>query len=126
MKRGWFGAALLLILLALGIGSSSLMGNLHRPLADSLERSSEYALEGNWATAQETALQAEETWKKLWHFSAALSDHEPMEQIDSLFAQLEVYRTDGDTIGFAAACASLSRQIEAIADAHELRWWNLM
>ena len=126
MKRGWFGAALLLILLGLGVGSSSLMEVLHRPLADALDMASEWALEENWEGAAETARQAEASWRKLWHFSAILSDHEPMEEIDALFGQLEIYRAEGDSLSFAAACASLSRQVEAIADAHGLSWWNLL
>lgn len=126
MKRGWFGAALLLTLLALGIGSSMLMGKFHQPLADSLEQACTYALEENWKKAEETAEKAQETWQKMWHFSATLSDHAPMEEIDSLFAQLAAYRAAEDSLGFAAACAALSRQLEAMGDAHELSWWNLL
>ncbi len=126
MKRGWFGAGLLLILLVLGIASSVLMQNFHKPLSQQLERAGEYALEENWGKAEELAESAEETWRKLWHFSAAVSDHEPMEQIDSLFAQLEIYRKAGNCLGFSAVCASLSRQIEAIGDAHSPTWWNLL
>ena len=126
MKRGWFGAGLLLVLLALGITSSVLMQNFHKPLSQQLEQAGEYALEENWEKAVKIAESAEETWRKLWHFSAAVSDHEPMEQIDSLFAQLEIYRKAGDCLGFANTCASLSRQVEAMGDAHKLSWWNLL
>lgn len=126
MKRGWFGAALLLVLLGLGIGSSMMMQKLHTPLAESLDRAAEFALEGNWEQAEHAAREAADTWEKMWHFSATVSDHEPMEEIDALFAQLEVYRAAEDPVNFSSACASLSRQIEAMGDAHELSWWNLL
>ena len=126
MKRGWFGAALLLVLLGLGIASSVLMGIFHEPLAQSLERAADLALAENWEKSQEIVEQAQEKWEKMWHFSATVSDHGPMEEIDALFAQLEIYQKSRDPVNFAAACASLSRQIEAMGDAHEISWWNLL
>lgn len=126
MKRGWFGAALLLILLGLGIGTSTLMQRFHTPLARSLEQASEYAMEGNWSRAGQIALRTKDSWEEMWHLSATVTDHGPMEEIDALFAQLEVYQDTGDPVHFAAVCAALSRQIEAMGDAHKLSWWNLL
>ena len=126
MKRGWFGGALLLVLLAGGIVSSVVMGNFHEPLARSLDRASEFALEENWEQAEQTARQARERWEDMWHFSAIVSDHGPMEQIDALFSQLDIYRQAGDPVNFAAVCASLSQQIGDMADAHGISWWNLL
>jgi len=126
MKRGWFGAALLLALLILGIFSSLAMGMFHEPMASAMERASELALEENWEQAARIARKTEENWEELWHFSACFADHGPMEEIDALFAQLEIYREAEDTLGFAAVCASLQTQLEAMGDAHELSWWNLL
>ena len=126
MKRGWIGAALLAALLLLGIFSSLAMGLFHEPMAELLDRASEYALAENWEQAERLSDLAEDKWEEMWHFSASFADHGPMEEIDSLFAQLEVYRQVRDTVGFAAACASLSRQLEAMGDAHEMSWWNLL
>lgn len=126
MKRGWFGAALLAALLLLGILSSLAMGMLHEPLSDSMERASELAMAGNWEQAAAVSRRSAEIWEELWQFSAVFADHGPMEEIDSLFAQLEVYRKAGDTLGFAAVCASLQTQLEAMGDAHELSLWNLL
>ena len=126
MKRGWFGVGLLAVLLALGIFSSVAMGLFHEPVADVLERASDYALEENWDQARRLSGRAEDTWEELWHFSASFADHSPMEEIDSLFAQLEIYEKARDPVAFAAVCASLSRQLEAMSDAHELSWWNLL
>ena len=126
MKRGWFGAALLLVLLLLGIFSTVTMGMFHKPMSEAMERASELSLDGNWEQATRIAGQTEENWEELWHFSACFADHGPMEEIDSLFAQLEIYRETKDVLGFAAVCASLSKQLEAMGDAHELSWWNLL
>ncbi len=126
MKRVWFGAALLLVLLALGIGSSIIMGRLHQPLAEDLRQAADLALSGNWETAEKIVINAEKKWKNAWHFSASFSDHGPMEEIDTLFAQLDVCRKCRDEDVFAEICACLSRQIKAMGDAHELSWWNLL
>ena len=126
MKRGWFGVGLLAILLGLGIFSSLAMGLLHEPMANMLERAADCALEGSWEQAERLSLRAEENWEDMWHFSATFADHGPMEEIDSLLAQLEVYAQIRDPVSFAAVCGSLSRQLEAMGDAHELSWWNLL
>jgi len=126
MKRGWFGAALLLGLLLLGIFSTVTMGMLHGPMSDAMEQAAESALEGNWLQAEQIVHRVEDRWQDQWHFSACFADHGPMEEIDSLFSQLEVYRKSEDVLGFAAVCASLQTQLEAMGDAHELSWWNLM
>jgi len=49
-----------------------------------------------------------------------------MDEIDSLFAQLEVFRQAGLWGDFSACCRRLSRLIEAMAEAHSLTWWNLL
>ena len=126
MKRGWFGAALLAALLLLGIFSSCAMGMFYGPMADTMERASELALAGSWEQASEVSHRMEESWEELWHFSACFADHGPMEEIDALFAQLEVYQDAGDTLGFASVCASLQAQLEALGDAHRFSWWNLL
>lgn len=126
MKRGWFGAGLLLGLLLLGILSSRFMKTVHQPLSEALTQASDLALAGDWEQAAAIQRQAHAAWEDAWNFSAAFADHGPMEDIDSLFSQLEVYLAAGDRVGFSAACASLSQQIEAVGDAHELNWWNLL
>jgi hypothetical protein len=49
-----------------------------------------------------------------------------MEEIDSQFAQLNVYAGAGERLSFAAICAQLASALEAMGDAHALNWWNLM
>ena len=126
MKRGWIGVALLLLLLATGLLVTWHMGRTHREISRELELAADFALAGNWEEAREEAEDAFEDWQEDWHFSAAFADHEPMEEIDALFAQLEAYAATRDGVAFAAVCRQLSQQVEAMGDAHGLNWWNLL
>lgn len=126
MKRFWIGAALLLVLAAMGIGSAVAMARIHGPISETLTLAAAAAQSGDAEKAEALAESARAKWEKNRKFSASCADHEPMEDIDSLFAAMEVYRQQGDTTEFAAACAQLSRLTKAMGDAHALNWWNLL
>ena len=126
MKRAWIGLGLLLVLLTGGLLVAWHMDSSHREIARELEQAAACALAENWEEAREDAEDAREDWREHWHFSAAFADHEPMEEIDALFSQLEAYLTARDAVSFGAVCKELSRQVEAIGDAHGLNWWNLL
>lgn len=126
MRRCWFGLALMLALLAAGLAVTWGMNHWHDPVAADLERASDAALWEDWQKAEHLLERAEGRWKKHWRFSATFADHEPMEEIDAVFAQLGVYLDARDQVSLAAGCASLARQVEAIGDAHGLNWWNLL
>ena len=126
MKRGWIGLGLLGILLAAGLLVTGFMGRVHREVSQELEEAARAAGAGQWVAAAEAAADAYEDWQDRWRFSAAFADHEPMEQIDAQFAQLWPYLAARDVISFSAACRGLARQVEAIGDAHNLNWWNLL
>ena len=126
MKRGWIGAGLLAGLLILGLLVTWFMGRTHTGISEELELSARFAIAGNWEEAEESAEEAYEDWQDSWHFSAAFADHEPMEEIDALFAQLLPYLLNQDAVSFSAVCRELARQVEAIGDAHNLNWWNLL
>ena len=126
MKRGWIGAGLLAGLLILGLLVTWFMGRTHTGISEELELSARFAIAGNWEEAEELAEEAYEDWQDSWHFSAAFADHEPMEEIDALFAQLLPYLLNQDAVSFSAVCRELARQVEAIGDAHNLNWWNLL
>ena len=126
MKRGWIGLGLLLILLVAGLLVTGHMGRNHRKISRELDMAAAHALAGDWEEALEETRDAWEDWEEGWHFSAAFADHEPMEEIDALFAQLEAYRKTRDAVAFAAVCRQLAKQVEAMGDAHQLNWWNLL
>ena len=126
MKRLILGVLVLTILLISGITVSSIFLIAHEPTARLLEDASEAALAGDWKQATGLAEQAEERWEDFWCFTATFADHAPMDEIDSLFAQLEIFATQQNKTQFPALCARLSELTEAIADSHRFRWWTLL
>ena len=126
MNRSKIGVWLLLILLILGAVSTWAMGRFSGPIQTQVAQAGDAALVGDWEKAEALACQARERWEKYRDFCAALADHEPMENIDGLFAQLEVYRQIRDGENFATVCAQLSQDTKAIGEAHSLTWWNLL
>lgn len=126
MKRGWIGLGLLAVLLVGGLLVTWRMDRCHDAIAQNLDDAADSALAEDWTAAAALAQQAKHDWETGWNFSAAFADHEPMEEIDSQFAQLAVYGSARDGISFAAVCAQLARQVEAMGDAHGLTWWNLL
>lgn len=126
MKRCWFGGVILVVLLALGLGVTWLMGWCNEPVSQCLDRAAEAALAEDWEKTEALTGEAKDRWEKYWNLSAVFADHEPMEEIDGLFAQLEIYSSAGDNLSTAAVCAELSQRLEAMGDAHKGSWWNLL
>ena len=126
MKRGWIGFGLLLLILTAGVLSAWAMVQWHSPLEQQMELAAQYALSSDWEQAQQLTRQVSEQWEKRWHPSAVFADHEPMEEIDALFAQLEVYEENREALGFVALCAELARELGAMGEAHVPNWWNLL
>lgn len=126
MKRSWIGLALLLILLACGLLVTWAMDRCHEPILRDLDDAALFAMAGDWEQAQLRMGRAWGIWQDCWHFSASFADHEPMEDIDAVFAHLEVYALRQEETAFAAACRELSRKVEAMSEAHSLVWWNFV
>lgn len=126
MKRFWIGLALLVSILAGGIWSSHRMSRIHTPCAMDLEHAAQCAMEGDWFGAAALADRAEQTWQMTWHLSAMMSDHDPMDEIDALFAQLEVYRIRGETSAFSAECQYLAQRLKDMGETFRFTWWNLL
>ena len=91
MKRSWIGFILLLVLLAGGIAATWGMAKCHEPIARDLENAAKTALQGDMAQGEVLMLQAREAWGRSRHLGACFADHTPMEEIDALFAEVEVY-----------------------------------
>lgn len=126
MNRSRFGLGLLLALLLLGIVSARAMVAALDPMAEEMEQAGAAAFREDWEKAEEISGRVKGEWEKRFPFFASLSDHEPMENINGLFAQLEVYRQSRDHRNFAAVCAQLSQNLKAMGEAHSLKWWNLL
>lgn len=126
MKRFWIGLGLLVSILAAGLWTSSRLEDIHTSISEDLQRSAAAAQTAQWEQADELADDAIEDWRDSWDFSAALADHTALDDIDSLFAQAEVYRQNRDAVSYAAVCARLAQYIDALQESHRLTWRNLL
>ena len=126
MKRIWIGIVLLGALLMGGVGTGEFMERAHIPVARDVQRAGELALQGEWTLAQALVDRGRDRWEEKWPVTAAIADHEPMDEIDALFAQLEIYAKTEDEAAYSALCAHLASLLEAVSQSHSLKWWNLM
>ena len=126
MKRSWIGLILLLVLLAGGIAATWAMGQCHTPISRDLANAALAAVEGNWERGESLLLSARTAWGRSRHLTACFADHTPMEEIDALFAQVEVYAAVREETDFAAGCAALAGKVKAMGQAHGASWWNLL
>ena len=126
MKRLYIGAVLLAVMLAAGIFLTAAFNGIHEPLSDRLQEAQAAAAAGDWEKAGDLMEQAREKWEKHRRFTAAVADHEPLEEMDSLFARLEALYQLRDAVEFAADCAQLSRLAEAMAESQRLSWWSIL
>lgn len=126
MKRFWIGVIILAILLAAGIGTTVFAVRTHTDISESLEQASEAALRGRWEEAKALSMGAKGKWEDYRKVTASIADHEPMEEIDDLFSQMEIYLLTRQQIPFSACCASLGILTDAIGEAHAVSWWSLL
>ena len=126
MKQLWFGIGLLVFLLAGSIFLGNVLEDAHMPAAADLDRAAHCAAKDDWDLAAALVNRAEKSWKARRNITAALIHHDPLDQIELLFARLEVYRTSENTAAFRAVCAELSGRIRSLSQAHRFTWWNLL
>lgn len=119
MNRIVIGAALLVALLAVSLFSAWQMGHIQEPIAAWMDEASRQSLRGEMTAAAQSAAKAEAAWHSSRIFTAALADHQPMEDIEGLFARLSAYESE-DKSEYAALCAEIARRIRAVAEAQEL------
>lgn len=126
MKRFWIGLGILLFLLGLGTASAWGIQSIHDPIAKQLQQAGQAAADGAWDQAQTLLEDSQHRWHKWQHFTAAFADHAPMEEINSLFAELKIYAQARDALHFSALCARLAHLTQAIAESHCPFWWNFL
>ena len=126
MKRFWIGISVLAVLLASGSTVSFFMEHCHRPISSELAQAAQAAQSDRLDAAAELAQSAHAQWLHCRDFTAAFADHTVLEEIDALFAEIDVYAATGDSIAFSAACAHLSELAKAVAESHHPKWQNLL
>ncbi len=126
MRRLWIGIGILAVLMGAGLGITLGMEAVHTPMAEELRQASQAAQAENWEQAEALTARARARWEKHWLFTAAVADHTPMDEMDSLFSELEVYLQSREAPHFAATALSLCQMAEAMADSHTPYWWNVL
>ena len=126
MKRLAIGVGLLVIMLPLGIWVSGQFSAVYNPMAEFLEQAGAAAQGGNWDAAAEGLAQAKTLWGQWHHFSAAVADHEPLEEMEGIFGELERCLQLRSTAKFAILCRKLSALARAMAESQSISWWALL
>ncbi len=126
MARGWLGAGILALFLVLGAVTSAAIGNAHLPTGKLLEQAAEKTLDGEFESAVALGMEAKQRWERHWNGTATVADHSPMDDVDALFGEMEVYARTGEEPHFAACCMELAKRLKAVADAHKFSWWNVL
>lgn len=125
-RRFWLGVWILVLFLGLGLGITWGMDAIHVPAEQALEQAAQKALTGQMDEAVALARDAHKRWDDFWKLTASVADHSPMDEVDKLFAEMEIYAEAREEEHFAACCAQLSRLVSSMSDAHAPRWWNFM
>ncbi len=126
MGRGWFGVGILVVFLILALVVTGLMEKAHFPTCALLEQAAEKAQTDAFDKAVELGMEAKSRWEDQWNGTAAVADHSPMDEIDALFAEMEIYAKTGEKPHFAACCQELAQRLQAMAEAHKFNWWNIL
>lgn len=125
-RRFYLGVGLLVLLLIAGLFGAWVIKNAQAPIAKELDKAALAAVEGDLDSGILLAKHAKNAWQNRWRAVAAVADHTPMDDIDALFAELEVYARAGEDVHFAACCSQLASLLRTVAQAHQLSWWNVM
>ena len=125
-RRFWYGLGVLAVLLALGLWTAWGMEVLTQPVTHALEQAAQAALNDDMAQGVALADRAQDIWRRNRGRITAVADHGPLEEIDSLFAQVQIYADTGKTADFAAYCTRLAKLVTAVGEAHGLNWQNLL
>ena len=126
MKRIWFGSILLVLLLILSILVSNLMRSIWQNQAENLNLAAEAASGGDWTAADRLLEEAARAWECRQLLIAVLSRHEEIDEIDGLFAQLQVFSAARRTVSFSSTCAALSRLLDSLWQSHRFGLKNLL
>lgn len=126
MARGWLGAGILAVFLILGFVLSSVTDKVHLSTGELLEQAVEKTLSGDFEEGVSLGMEAKARWEEKWNSTAVIADHSPMDEVDALFGEMEIYARTGEEPHFAACCKELVQRLQAITDAHRFSWWNVL
>ncbi len=126
MRRLWLGAGILVVLLVLSGWVSFCMDRVHAPIAQALAQAAEAGDQEDWDKAKALAEAAKARWEDYWYFTATVADHNPMDELDSHFAELMVFLETREQPHFSSVCRQLAALARSFADSQKPAWWNLL
>lgn len=126
MKRFIIGLVVLSSLLIIGLLVARSTEKMYAPVVSLLEEAADTALNGDFAVAKSRSEEAKRLWDQCKKMTATVADHTPMEEIDHLFTEAEIYGKTQEIPHFAACCAQLAAMVRDMGDAHALNMWNLL
>ncbi len=126
MRRLWIGVGFLIVMLAVGVLLTVLFDRIHTPLSEDLQNASQLAMAQEWEKATALTQQARADWEQYRKFIAAVADHEPLEKMEYLLDQLDVYAELRRTADFSATCVELAAMADAMLESQSLTWWNFL
>ena len=125
-RRLLVGLIILTLVFALAVGAAIGMKAIHAPGEASLTKAAQLALAGQMEQAIPLAEDAYSRWQKYCGITAAFADHNPMDDTERLFREMQVYAQAGEAPHFAACCTELSAMLKAIYEAHGFSLKNVL
>ncbi len=116
MKRGTFGVILLLVILIGSLLCSLMVRNQIGSLTEDLERAAQAALRKDYKETAALTEKVSTAWKKYRMKFSCLSHQDAVREIDSLFAQMEVFQSTEEAACCSAACVMLKNQLQALLE----------
>lgn len=126
MKRFWLGLGILAGLLILGFWAQNSSEKLHKPVVDALKKAQSSAAAEDWEQTEKHINQAQDHWHSAMNIRSAVCDHDYLEEINTGFAALKVWRDAKDPSATAALCAELINRIDALEEAQKLSLRNVL
>ena len=126
MKRLWIGVVFLIVILAVAIFLTVLFDRIHTPLSEDLLQASALAMAEDWEKATALAQKARAEWEQYRDVIAAVADHEPLERMEYLLKQLDVFAGLRHREDFSATCVELASLADAMLESQSLTWWNFL
>lgn len=122
----YLGICLLVGVLAgcLLIGKS--VSNIEDPVARQVNTATQEAETGDLQKAVAALKKAKSLWEDHREALASVSNHAPMDDIDTLITETLSYGAEGLREEFLAGCRQLSLLLKSIVTDHQLTWWNLL
>ena len=126
MKRLWLGVSFLVLLLAFGIWQTVGVSGIHGDLSQTLSDAALAASLQDWETANNLTENAQTQWDRDRHLTASFADHQPLEEAEQLFAELQICKELSLEENYAVVCSNLSQICKAIGESFQISWWNVL